>query len=83
MADELNLFYKLVRATEPYLGPAAERFMTRQIENHLHKSPQSVTREDVASLVDWLAISIAHLSDDSKLVMQYKRELDHIARNLG
>lgn len=82
MAKQTDTYSKLIQITEPYLGPVAERFVGRQVENHLHKKPTNLTKKDLETLVDWLAISIAHLSDDTKLVSRYKLELDEIIESL-
>jgi hypothetical protein len=42
-----NIYLSLVSITGDYLGPAAERFIDRQISNHLEKEPQTITKKDV------------------------------------
>ena len=40
------LYDKVVRITHVYLGPAADRFIARQVENHLHKEPEQLSLDD-------------------------------------
>ena len=39
-----SLYLKVVRITDHYLGPAADRFIRRQIENHLNKHPEELAQ---------------------------------------
>jgi len=63
-----NLYGDVVNITKDYLGPAAERFISRQIEFHLKKKPEELTKEDLPKLVEWVRVSIALLTEDSKMV---------------
>jgi len=66
-----SLFDKVVEITYNYLGPAAERFVARQVRNHLHKEPESLNKQDLRSLIDWIRLAMAFLSDDDQLVNAY------------
>jgi hypothetical protein len=60
-----NVFYeKVVKITYKYLGPAAERFVARQIRNHLDKEPEQLQRHELAGLIDWFRVAMAILSED-------------------
>ena len=54
MNDQTSVYDQVVRITHVYLGPAADRFIARQVENHLHKPPQDLTKNDLKSLIDWI-----------------------------
>jgi hypothetical protein len=69
------LYQQVVEVTNSYLGPASERFISRQIQNHLQKEPEELTREDLAKLVDWIKIAIALLTEDNKTVEEFTESL--------
>ena len=57
MVQETTLYSKVVDVTSEYLGPAAERFIARQIETHLNKKPEDLTQADLVKLVDWIKVA--------------------------
>jgi hypothetical protein len=61
----------LVRITDSYLGPASRRFINRQIENHLHKEPYELTKQDLESLIDWIQVVVALTTDDEHVIEEY------------
>lgn len=63
-----TIYQDAVNITRDYLGPAADRFVTRQVAFHLKKKPEEVTKEDIPKLVEWLKVSIAMLTEDAKMV---------------
>lgn len=63
-----NLYTSIVEVTTDYLGPAAKRFIDRQIQNHLEKNPEDLRPGDVSTLIDWIRVSIAFLTEDQKLI---------------
>lgn len=73
-----TLFDKVVDVTHVYLGPAADRFVIRQVRNHLHKEPEELSREDLAKLIDWIRVAVSFLTDDSELVEEYTTELERL-----
>lgn len=70
---------QLLEVSRDYLGPAAERFVDRQISTHLRKKPEHVSRQDVNKLADWLRLSFALLTNDVELVDEYTERLKLIA----
>jgi len=74
-----NLYNNLICITADYLGPASSRFIDRQIRHHLGKSTQNITAADVDRLKDWLKVSFALLTEDSKLVSAYADRLNNLA----
>ena len=72
-------FELVVEVTAGYLGPAAERFISRQVTNHLHKRPEDLSFDDLRRLIDWLKLSMAFLTSDEKVVARYVAELKAIA----
>jgi uncharacterized protein YlxP (DUF503 family) len=74
-----TIYDSVVKVTHVYLGPAADRFIARQIENHLKKRPQNISASDLVELIDWLRISISMLTEDKEIVEEYTRELYKLA----
>jgi hypothetical protein len=70
-----SLYNEVVKVTHAYLGPAAERFIARQVENHLHKPPEKLTKKDLLSLINWIKVVVSLLTEDEKLIEEYINEL--------
>lgn len=70
-----SLYEQVVAITYEYLGPAADRFITRQIRNHLNKEPEHLQRKDLQILSDWIRLAMSLLSNDDRLVERYMAEL--------
>lgn len=79
-AGNSTLYEQVVEVTVHYLGPAAERFVVRQIQMHLDKEPEDLTEKDLEKLVDWIRLAIALLSQDSKLVDEFSESLLALAK---
>ena len=79
MAGQRSIYRQLVEITHVYLGPAADRFIARQVENHLHKTPAELTRNDLASLIDWIKVAVSLISDDIDIIEEYVGELRKLA----
>lgn len=74
------MYDKVVQITHVYLGPAADRFIARQVENHLHKPPSELSRADLFSLIDWIQVIVALLTEDADIIEEYTSELRKLAR---
>jgi len=74
-----SLYDQVVRITHVYLGPAADRFIARQVENHLHKSPEELSPADLLSLIDWIRVVVSLLTEDNGIVEEYTAELQKLA----
>jgi len=77
---DTSLFDDVVTITYDYLGPAADRFVVRQIRNHLQKDPAQLQRRDLKQLIDWIQLAMRLISDDPLIVDQYVADLERIAR---
>ena len=73
-----SLYNEVVRITHVYLGPAAERFIARQVENHLHKPPEDLSRDDLAGLIGWIKAVVSLLTEDNDIVEEYASELEKL-----
>ena len=70
-----SLYDNIVEVLEYYLGPAGKRFVDRQIESHLSKSPDQVTAEDLPELTEWMKVSMAYLTDNQNTIDECSRRL--------
>lgn len=75
-----SLYDDVVAITYDYLGPAADRFVVRQIRNHLQKDPSELRREDLRQLIDWIRLAMRMISDDRVVVDRYVTDLERMAR---
>lgn len=78
MARRNLLYSNLVNITADYLGPAADRFIDRQISNHLQKRPEKLVRKDMDNLINWLKASFSIISDDKAQVDEYISRLESL-----
>ncbi len=76
---EQPLYDKVVRITNVYLGPAADRFIARQVQNHLHKPPEKLSQADLLKLIDWIRVTVSLLTDDSEIIEEYAAQLQRLA----
>lgn len=74
-----QLYREVTRVTEEYLGPAAERFIARQILGHLGKSPQDLTKADIPKLTEWAKVTLGLLTDDHAVVDEFALKLERLA----
>lgn len=75
-----SVYDQVVKVTHVYLGPAADRFIERQVENHLHKSPEQLSEADLESLIDWIQAVVALITDNNEIIEEYTAELRKLAR---
>lgn len=76
-----SVYSEVVAITTSYLGPAAERFIARQIQTHLNKQPEELTKKDLEKLVDWIKIAIALLTEDGKVVEDFSASLMKLSKS--
>lgn len=81
--DDNDLYDKVVRVTNVYLGPTADRFIARQIQHHLHKAPEELSQSDLSQLIDWMQVTVSLLTEDSEVVEEYTDQLRKLARTDG
>lgn len=78
-----SLYDDVVAITYDYLGPAADRFVVRQIRNHLDKDPTELEREDLRQLIDWIRLAMRLISNDAEIVNRYVADLENLTRAKG
>lgn len=74
-----SVYEQVVQVTHVYLGPAADRFIARQVESHLHKTPAELSRADLSKLIDWIQAVVSLLTEDSEIIEEYITELRKLA----
>jgi len=79
--DSSPYYQQVVRATEEFLGPAAERFVNRQIEFRLGKTPETIDKDDIPRLKETLGIALRVLVKDEAIVDQAMHKFDVIAKD--
>ena len=83
MSSNASLYDQVVRVTNVYLGPAADRFISRQVQNHLHKPAAELTANDLLQLIDWIRIGVSMMTEDSGIVDEYAEQLLKLAQAAG
>ncbi len=74
-----SLYDQVVRITHVYLGPAADRFIARQVQNHLHKDPEDLSQADLLKLIDWVQVAVSLITEDSTVIEEYISRLRKLA----
>ena len=75
MTGANRLHKDVIALTYRYLGPAAERFVGRMVQSHLHKKPEQLTQQDMQDLITWFSLAMGFISGDPVVVNQYEAEL--------
>lgn len=69
MDEEPAEYYdKILEITTDYLGPAAERFVSRQINSHLKKQPETLQKADIPMLAIRIRSGLFVLTQDIEIV---------------
>jgi hypothetical protein len=74
------LYDNVVNVTQIYLRPAADRFITRQIRNHLQKDPERLVSRDLEELIDWIRVAMSFLTEDRVVIDEYIRDLKTLTK---
>jgi hypothetical protein len=75
-----SVYEQTVEISDSFLGPAAGRFIDRQVRNHLHKQPKDITKNDLLQLIGWIRLAVSLLTDDAKIVEDYISQLEKLAK---
>jgi hypothetical protein len=78
--DSHQYYRKIVRVTEEFLGPAAERFVNRQIEFRLGKTPETLTRGDLPKLKETLVVALGLLAKDQAITDEATHKYDAVIK---
>lgn len=74
-----SVYTQVIKITHVYLGPAADRFIARQVQNHLGKAPEMITKDDLSTLIDWIGVAVSLLTDDRGIIEEYLNGLRKLA----
>lgn len=69
------VFEEIVDMTSDYIGPAARRFVTKIVHNHLDKSPSELKRSDVTEYHEAAVIAFARITKNSRLRYEFSTRL--------
>lgn len=75
-----SLYKHVVETTAVYIGPSADRFITRNIVCHLGKAPEKLKNADLDKLIKWIKPAMALLTDDTQSVDKYIDSLEKLTR---
>ena len=65
MDTSQNLLYQqCIEIAAQFLGPAASRFINRQITQHLQIEPDQLQKEHLPELSQWVKVSATLLTDN-------------------
>ena len=71
----VTIYYEILKVSEEFLGPAAKRFLDRQISFHLKKNPEELSKNDLVELAEWISSSALLLIDDKKVVDDFNNKI--------
>ena len=72
------LFDQITSITEEYLGPAAERFVARQISFHLSKTPAEFNNDDLPIFIEWATVTLSLLTEDTAIIDEFTAKLTEL-----
>jgi hypothetical protein len=75
-----TLYEKAVEVTEEYLGPAGERFLRRQIEEHLRIQPEDLEEKSLSKLINWSSVAFALLTNNQKEIDAFTNDLKSLTK---
>lgn len=76
-----SFFKQVVSATDDYLGPASERFISRQVEHHLNKQPSELKKKDLPHLIQWIRLAMGLVIDDQQMIEDYIATLRQLSKS--
>ncbi len=62
----MSLYEKTLAVSKPYLGPAAESFLSRQCKTRLKIEPVNLMASQLAELSKWVGVGAGLIMDQSK-----------------
>jgi hypothetical protein len=77
----MSLYNRVTGITEEYLGPAAERFVARQITFHLGKAPEELNQADLPKLIQWTKVTFSLLTEDRNAIEEYIHKMEQLVND--
>ena len=75
------VYDEMIDIARDYLGPAAGRFISSQIEFHLKMEPDQINLSDIPKLESWLRVSLAMISDDESSINEFVERLMKMSKS--
>ncbi len=72
------LYDNIINIARPYMGPAAEAFVKRQIKSHLKIEPEMLNDQHIDELARWCQIS-ARLIMDKEKAQEFGNRIKNLA----
>ncbi len=63
-----NYYEKIVNIVQDYLGPAASRFVDKQLDFHLNRKDKNIRQSEVIRVGEWMRVGLALITQDKKIV---------------
>jgi hypothetical protein len=79
MTVEEHYYDRILEITKEYLGPAAERFVCRQISSHLKKQPADLMKADIPTLAIRIRSGLMILTRDEQVVEEAYHRINRIS----
>ena len=76
--NESMYYNQVLEITKDYLGPAAERFISRQINSHIRKDPNDLQKSDIHMLAIRIRSGLLVLTHDEKIVEEAYHRLSAV-----
>ncbi len=80
MESSAAFYSEVVDISRDYLGPAAARFIDRQIKTHLEQEPRHLSPKDLSELMDWIKLAFSVLTNDEKVTQEYIKRLQNLSK---
>jgi hypothetical protein len=80
MAHKKDIYDYVLEVATYYLGPAAPRFIDRQILNHLQKRPDQLNLKDLPTLIDWARAALSLLTENTAEVEEFTSRLQVLTK---
>lgn len=83
MARNTELYAQVVEIANDYFGPAAQRFVDRILNNHLHKAPVDIAPQDIEQIVRWVGLALAFITEDRQAIEDFTNRLLQLRKSYG
>ncbi len=80
MIDTQLYYEQILEIAKDYLGPAAGRFVNRQISSHLNKAPEQLVKSDIPMLAIRIRSGLIVLTKDEDTVNEAYQRISSIAK---
>lgn len=78
---QITLTEEVIEVTSDYLGPAARRFIQRQVKVHLNKPLDKLEASDLPALADWSKLALSLLTSDQATVDKFQKDLMQLQKD--